>query len=130
MDKKKYMAEKIRNKNMKATPFYAVGVISILISVLIFSDDTLAIPIFIIGVIFLVATILKTNWFVFKQIKDIKKTSTNDSTSVEKKNTESITIPVRNIEVEIKKESPTDKALKRKQNILESIDIKRKVRKI
>ncbi len=130
MDKNKYMAEKIRNKNMKATPFYAVGVILILISVLIFSDDTLAIPIFIIGVIFLVATILKTNWFMFKQIKKNKKISNNDSTSVEKKDIESATIPVRNIEIEVKKETPSEKALKRKQNIIESIDIKRKVRKI
>ena len=130
MDKNKYMAEKIRNKNMKATPFYAVGVILILISVLIFSDDTLAIPIFIIGVIFLVATILKTNWFIFKQIKKNKKISNNDSTSVEKKDIESATIPVRNIEIEVKKETPSEKALKRKQNIIESIDIKRKVRKI
>ena len=111
-------------KNMKATPFYAVGFVLIILSIL--SSEVIGIPLFIAGVITTLLTTIKANDLVFyRKIKE-----TPEYLELEKKLEEALNL-VKEAEYEIERKPNMDEARSKieenarncKQNIVTKIAI-------
>lgn len=122
--KRNLTSQERMEKNMKATPFYAVGFVLIILSIL--SSEVIGIPLFLVGVVTTLLTTIKANDLIFyKKIK-----ATPEYLEFEKKMEDANRL-TKEAEYEIERKPNMDEARSRieenarncKQNIVSKIAI-------